>query len=518
MSLLPLGVRSATSVRIRTQGLVCALLLLCSCRYNPATEQVERGLVSEEQEVALGETLDREIRASVHVYGGSSRLTGLTRRIGHRLARQSERPELPWKFRLLDDPGVNAFALPGGIVYITRGLVTHLNSEAELAAVLSHEIAHVTALHGSIAIRDRERGWRWGGWANGELDLGQGAVDRDQLRLLAHSRERELEADRLALRYLRRAGYPPEAMAGVISLLSRLDVSAGRVPAWSRTHPSPRARAQALTPLLENDPDSLPWDNEYVRALEGSVFGSDPRNGWLENNEYRHGHAGFGVQLPVSWTKELVAPAVFAASADEKILLVAAPLFFSDPTVERVLAQFSNSRNLTLYDRHEYTVGGLPVTRARFRSSEEPVVSGIFQLAQSREGVITIMAVGLEADWAAHEVAVATVLNSQRLLSDADRVALQPGTISVVAATQGQTLRMIAVDPQELPILRRINRVTANEVLDEGRLIKRVPGALASAPPARPPASVTPAPASTASEPELKAGTSSAGTVPPFAH
>ncbi len=439
--------------------------------------------MSQEQEVELGKALDRQIRATVRVYGGSTRLAGLTRRVGHRLAQKSERPDLPWKFRLLDDAAVNAFALPGGIVYITRGLVGHLNSEAELAAVLSHEIAHITALHGSIAIREQEREQRWGGEAGSDFDLSQVAGGRRELELLAHSRERELEADRLALRYLSRAGYPPEAMAGVISLLARLDVRSGKVPAWSRTHPAPRVRARELESRLESDGAPLPLDNEFVGALEGFVFGTDPRNGRLEGSKYRHGRTGFAVDLPPTWATTLVPPAAFAATADGAIQLAVAPRFFTAPTVQHVLSAFSTSERLVLYDQHEYTVGGLPVTRARFRSRDEPAIAGMFQLAQSSDGVITIIAVGPESNWAAHERAVVTTLNSQRLLSEADYVALQPATIAVVSAEQGQTLRTIAADPQELPILRRLNRVSADEVLEEGRLIKRVPAAIESVPP-----------------------------------
>ena len=141
---------------------------------------------------------------------------------------------------------------------------------------------------------------------DGSLEFHQLSADTE-LRLLAHNRERELEADRLALRYLARAGYPPEAMASVVELLGRLEDSRSKIPPWSRTHPVPESRTKALETELDRELDVLPADDEFVARLEGFVVGIDPRNGNVDGNLYRHGRSGFAVELPSRWETELVA-------------------------------------------------------------------------------------------------------------------------------------------------------------------------------------------------------------------
>src|SRR6266478_1594021 len=124
--------------------LVSAVAL--GCAVNPATGSRQLMLVSESQEISMGRDYDKEVVASIGLYSDSA-LQAWIQQFGARLAATSERPNLPWSFRVVDDPVVNAFALPGGFIYVTRGILAHLNSEAELAGVVGHEIGHVTARH-----------------------------------------------------------------------------------------------------------------------------------------------------------------------------------------------------------------------------------------------------------------------------------------------------------------------------------------------------------------------------------
>ncbi|HBL27640.1 MAG TPA: peptidase M48, partial [Acidobacteria bacterium] len=124
-----------------------ALLLNVSCSVNPATGQQQLAFYNEEEEIQLGRESDEEIVASVGLYDDPE-LQAYVEGLGKKLAAESERPNLPWSFKVLDDPAVNAFALPGGYIYVTRGLLTHMGSEAELSGVIGHEIGHVTARHG----------------------------------------------------------------------------------------------------------------------------------------------------------------------------------------------------------------------------------------------------------------------------------------------------------------------------------------------------------------------------------
>src|SRR5262245_33031923 len=141
---------SVQSLRVRSGSWLLALLLLplTSCAVNPVTGQRELSLVSEGQEIQMGREADGQISQSLGLYPDSA-WQRYVASVGARMTSASERPALPWTIRVLNDPIINAFALPGGYVYVTRGILAYLTSEAELAGVLGHEIGHVTARHGA---------------------------------------------------------------------------------------------------------------------------------------------------------------------------------------------------------------------------------------------------------------------------------------------------------------------------------------------------------------------------------
>src|SRR4029077_12899491 len=138
---------------------LAALLLiagaLAGCARNPATGHNELMLVSESQEVAMGQQYDSQVVATIGLYPDPA-LQSYIQTLGKKLAATSERPNLPWTFRVVDDPAVNAFAIPGGFVYVTRGLLAHMANEAELATVVGHEIGHVTARHTAHAMSEQQ--------------------------------------------------------------------------------------------------------------------------------------------------------------------------------------------------------------------------------------------------------------------------------------------------------------------------------------------------------------------------
>jgi len=261
-------------------------LALAACATNPATGHKQLSFFGEEQELAMGKEADAGIQQQVGLYRDED-LARYVADVGGRLAAASERPYLPWRFLVLDDPTVNAFALPGGYVYVTRGILAQLDSEAELAAVLGHEIGHVTARHGvhamsqqilataavgtAAVVLDPEHADDW--FAVGSLTLG--------LVFLQHSRADERQADDLGLRYLLRAGYDPREMPPVFEMLERVaEQEGGRLPVWLSTHPDPGSRAERLAkevaaaeangerlavPRVEHD--------SFLAKLDGLVYG-----------------------------------------------------------------------------------------------------------------------------------------------------------------------------------------------------------------------------------------------------
>ena len=277
----------------RTHGAALAFLLIggvAGCATNPATGEREISLIGESQEIQMGREADPQVVASLGLYEDEA-VQRYVNQIGQRLAAASERPDLPWTFRVIDDPTVNAFALPGGYIYITRGILTHLNSEAELAGILGHEIAHVTARHAVSQISRAQLAQL--GVGLGMILVPELAVFGDlagaglQLLFLSYGRGAENEADELGVRYLRRTNYEPTELADVMLMLERasqISESSGRVPEWLSTHPNPANRVRNILAEVRNtraeaagSGSAVVRRDEYIRRIDGMVFGMNPR-------------------------------------------------------------------------------------------------------------------------------------------------------------------------------------------------------------------------------------------------
>jgi predicted Zn-dependent protease len=206
------------------------ILAIIGCTINPATGQRQLALLSEAQEIEMGRQAHPEIVATYGEYPDEE-WQRYIQRVGAELAANSERPHLDWTFTVLDDPVVNAMALPGGYIYVNRGILAHFNSEAELASVLGHEIGHVTARH-SVEQLSRMQ------LAN--LGLGVATVVSEDFRqyaglasqgvsilFLKFGRDDETQADNLGLRYMTRTGFDPQEMPKVFNTLDRMSSAHG---------------------------------------------------------------------------------------------------------------------------------------------------------------------------------------------------------------------------------------------------------------------------------------------------
>lgn len=276
---------------------------LTACLTNPATGRLQLNLIGQGTEVELGQQLAAETTATMPLLEDEE-LTAYVSEITLKLAALSERPTLPWQIQVLDDPTVNAFALPGGYLYITRGLMAWLGSEDELAAVIGHEIGHVTARHSANTLSRTILAAPLLGLV-GALDpqmehigaltgLGTG------LARLSHSREDERQADDLGLRYLQRAGYDPSAMLDVFTVLETVEKGEGdRLPTWLLTHPTPTDRRSRLGSIAA---DGARATSSYLRRIDGMVFGADPRQGFFESDTFHHPVLSFRIELPAGWT------------------------------------------------------------------------------------------------------------------------------------------------------------------------------------------------------------------------
>ena len=251
------------------------VLVATGCATNPATGRRQVILMSEAEEIQLGKQADAEVRKQMGLYEDAE-LQRYVRDVGDRLVRAAHRPNLPWSFAVVDEPAVNAFALPGGYIYLTRGIMPFLRDEAELAAVLGHEIGHVDARHQAAAYSRQTL-------AGGGLAVLGILVPETQplqgvaqvafgMLFLKHGREDELESDRLGVTYAAASGWDPEGMKGLLSTLARLDEASGSrrgVPNWALTHPPAADRAVKVEEAVTTAPDPR-HRAEPARAGQGA--------------------------------------------------------------------------------------------------------------------------------------------------------------------------------------------------------------------------------------------------------
>lgn len=427
-------------------------------------------------------------------------------RIGRRLAQVTEQPGEPWTFTVLDSPTVNAFALPGGQVYLTRGLVALANSEAELAGVIGHEMGHVTAGHaGSRQTR--------GAWATGLLigarilgaiaGVDEGLLDAGgQIGQLAaggiladYSREDELVADRLGVRYLARAGYDPYAQADFLESLAAwgaLDArDAGRDPApatgFFDSHPATPERAriavelarEAGGPILQGDARGR---ERHLDAVDGLVFGDAPEQGFVRGQTFSHPVLGFTYQVPDGFRIRNAPDAVRAAGPDgARFILDGAP------DDGGALAQYIEKTWLPAISR-QFPVGEPRwVDRRRINGLEAAVAEVPVTIGQRRhDALLTVVRMdgklyrlaGLAPNGSGMFERLEEAAESFRRLSPAETRALAPARIKVVTVRPGETVATLAATMPDGPLaeerFRVLNALEAGEEVRPGQRVKLV--------------------------------------------
>jgi predicted Zn-dependent protease len=294
----------------RCLAAIAIAMLAAGCATNPATGKRQFSLMSEEQELQIGQEQDVQTRREMGVYADDS-LQQYVTSVGQRLAQVSERPNLPWHFTVVDVPAVNAFALPGGYIYITRGILPFLQDESQLACVLGHEIGHVTARHAAEQY-SRATGAQLGlilgsVFVPGGAELAQAGGSGLGLLFLKYGRDDEAQADQLGVRYAARAGWDPDGMPQMLMTLGRIEEASDNkgVPNWLSTHPvaSDRVeRVQAAVQSAEAGAARFTTDREgYLRHVDGVVYGDNPNQGVVRGNRFVHTGLRFSFEFPEGW-------------------------------------------------------------------------------------------------------------------------------------------------------------------------------------------------------------------------
>ncbi len=466
-----------------TRGAGIGLLLMAACTMNPATGERQLTLMSEAQEIQIGAQTHPEVLAAFGAYDDPE-WQAYIQELGSRIATVSERPDLEWTFTVLDDPVVNAMALPGGYIYVNRGILAHFNSEAELVSVLGHEIGHVTARH-SVEQMSRAQ--------LAQLGLGVVAVAGEKFRqfaglagqglgilFLKFGRDDENQSDALGLRYMTRTGYDPNEMPKVFATLDRVSASDGlrATPQWLSTHPDPGNRIGNIEARIAK----LPVDQRqgtvgresYLKRLGGMVFGDDPRQGYTVGQTYYHPELAFRIDFPVEWRIINQRQAVGALSPDRDAAVVltlsdkgsiqaAFDAFFGKQGIER-----GPSRGRNIYS-----------FRAVDTETGEGRAEGLIGYLSHGGRIYQLMGyTGIES-WQDHGDAIFRSLSSFAEVTERRYLDINPAILEVIELPKSMTLtdfnRRYAstVDIERLAL---INGVKPDSVLEKGQLVKRVVG------------------------------------------
>jgi predicted Zn-dependent protease len=442
-------------------------------------------LVSEGQEVALGKQEDQKAVASFGVYEDPA-LQDYVSSVGHSIAERTERPDLPWTFRLVDDAAVNAFALPGGFVYMTRGILGYLDSEAELAMVMGHEVGHVTARHSAAQMSSQQLM---------SLGLGVGMLAVPELRsygdlaqlglgllFLKFGRDDENEADSLGLRYAVRLDYDPAEGAQAFRMLDRLSEQseAGRVPGWLSTHPDPGDRyRRLLAAVREQGLDGGNIRREaYLKRLNGMAFGENPREGFFRENAFYHPDLRFRIEMPRGFKGENTKQAVWAVSPDGDGVFQLTLAEGSSP--DGAAREFFGSQEIRTRETERTSVNGLPAIVGTFdATSGQTAVQGVAAFVQLDDRVYRLVGYAGRDDWDRYSRSFGIAMRSFGPLRERWALDRQPHRIEVVVPSNDMTLaEFMKRYPSTVPdsTIAVINQLQPGDTFRAGRQAKRVTG------------------------------------------
>jgi predicted Zn-dependent protease len=459
-SVCPFGRPSARRVRALAGAAVLAVpLALGACEVNPATGRSSFNLMSTSQEQQIG---SEEHPKLVEEFGGeidNAEVKRYVDSVGNLLVKTSEMPDTKFTFSVLDSDIVNAFALPGGYVHITRGLMALANDEAELAGVLGHEIGHVTAHHSaqlytrSVLSQILAAGI---GIATGSGDLGQVAATGAGVYLKSYSRENEFEADSLGVRYLTRAGFDANAMAEFLKSLeaqAQLEaVLAGQPPGTAdqfnimATHPRTVDRVQraiaeageAVHPAKVSETGR----EVYLRKINGLIYGESPDQGYARGDRFAHPKLKFEFRVPTGFKLTNTPAAVTARNPSGAMIA-----FDEVPKSAGIAPRAYLERlNVRLSGAEDITINGLPAATgaARVQTSGGASDLRVVAIRFSPEHLFRFVFLSPAQETAALADGFKRTTYSFKTLSAAEAAALKPLRIQVVRARAGDTVQSLA--------------------------------------------------------------------------
>jgi predicted Zn-dependent protease len=470
---------------MRWAGPLLLAALVATCATNPVTGKRELALVSESQEIAMGREYAGQVIQEMGAYPDSV-VQAYVSGLGREIAVTTERPGLPWTFTVMDDPAVNAFALPGGFIFVTRGILTHMNSEAELATVLGHEIGHVTARH-SVQQMTRQQiaqiGLVAGAIASDKIAQNLGVISQGLgVLFLKYSRDDESQADGLGFRYALHDGYDVRKMVDMFEILQRVTARAGqRLPEWQSTHPDPGNRIAATQARLARVTEPLDGKKvnreAFLRQIDGMIYGENPRQGFFREGLFLHPDLAFQVEFPGGWQTVNQATAVAGVSPRQDAQLQLSPGGAGSPS--EALQKFLGQQGVQAGRSTVTTVNGNAAALAPFTAQNQDGSTLAGMVGYIAYGGITYQLLGLTtAASGTYDRTFQAFIGSFRRLTDPAALNVKPNRIQITRVRGGTTLAGFNQQyPSAIPIdeLALINGLPdGNAPIAAGTSVKRV--------------------------------------------
>jgi len=463
-----------------------ALAAGSGCARNPVTGKKEVVLMSEKQEIEMGKEADPEIIKQFGLYEDSS-LQRYMNQLGQQMAAISHRPNLEYHFRVINSEVVNAFAVPGGYVYFTRGILAHLNNEAQFAGVLGHEIGHITARHTVQQQRNQilaQVGLIAGMILSPELArFGEAASQGLGLMLLKYGRDAERQSDELGVAYSAKIGYDPQYMADFFQTLERQAKAAGseELPDFLSTHPSPGERYTTVKKLAAEEKQKLGLTNpkvdrsQFLQQIDGLIYGEDPKEGFLDNGVFYHPPLKLQFTIPGNWAYQNSPTQVQLAARDGKALMIFT--LAQGNTLEDAASAVLQQYKLQQVSANRTSVNGL---NALVMVADLPQQNGTLRtlsyLIQYGGAIYHMIGVTAIADFPGYEQTFVSSMQSFRELTDASKLNKKPQRVRVktVASNSSfeQAIRSLGVPQSRFEEMAILNGMQLSDTVTKGSQIK----------------------------------------------
>jgi predicted Zn-dependent protease len=462
--------------------------LLGACATNPVTGRRQVSLVSPAQELEIGQQGYAPVIQEYGLYDDTA-LQAYVNSIGQQVARVSHLPDLDWHFTIVDDPAVNAFAMPGGYIYITRGLLAYLNSEAELAGVLGHEIGHVTRRHTAAQMTQQQlygAGLALGSIVSPTFQRYSGAAEQALgLLFLKFSRTDESEADELGVEYATKAGFDSREIPGTYAMLKRIsDQSGQRLPGFLETHPDPGDREKVTTELAKQavaGKGALAINrNVYIRHVDGILFGQDPRQGYFDGDHYFHPTLGFQMSFPAGWSHQDSHASVAAGEPSQAaVVQLSQAQSAGDLAPAAFVAQLATKGSIAGSRGAPETIGGYSAWVGHIDVPAQGQSPATLDAAFIRKDALLFQILGQsKALGDANEERIFSTVRSFRSLSDPARINVVPDRVRVgnvdVSGPFDAVVKRLGAEPASLEADAIMNGVEAADQVMAGTLVKFV--------------------------------------------